>query len=417
MKRLALFVSFIGLSVIVQAQVLPSSIPAKKIIVNSLTKQNTESSVETKISEISGEIKGFGNDTVFIKSIEVSNTDRSKTDTIVAKNDKFNTILKSSEALICMIYTKHCCITRQNGRLFLPDTKMARIFLLPGKTIEILGILTDKSLSYIAKGDELNLTYSSRRVKSLKKNIELDVFILRIDSMQFKGVEEKTIDKLDEILMSKQNEAMTADREYIKANPGKDLSAYYLSNQPLDSVPIYMKYLDVNVRNGVFGTMLETVNARYKKYKEISEAEKKVVEGTQAPEFSLKSLNGEIVRLSDFKDKYLVIDFWGSWCYWCIKGIPQMKEYYQKYKDRIEFIGIACRDKDDAWRSAIEKYQLNWVQLFNLTVSDVPVLYGVSGYPTKFILDKNHKVVFKVIGEDPIFYKKLDEFMNPEIVK
>jgi len=384
MRHLFLFISFITLSTSFQAQ----------------------------LSVISGEIKGFGNDTVFIKMVDVSNPDISKMDTIVAKNDVFKAKLKHSETFLCMIYTKNSFVTRQNGRLYLPETKFVRVFLIPGNKIEISGTLNDKSLNYIVKGDELNYTYSTRRAKSIKASVELNDFMLRIDSMQYKGADEKIIDKLDEDLKSKENEALTADRKYIMANPGKDLSAYYLANQPLDSVPVYLEYLEVGVRKGVFGKMLDAISARYKKSKEIAEAQKKVVEGTQAPDFALKSLNGEVVKLSDFKDKYIVIDFWGSWCYWCMKGVPQMKEYYQKYKDRIEFIGIACRDKDDAWRAAIEKNQLNWIQLFNLTGADAPILYGVSGYPTKFILDKDHKVVFKVIGEDPVFYQKLDELMN-----
>lgn len=369
-------------------------------------------SFQAQLSVISGEIKGFGNDTVFIKMVDVSNPDIIKMDTIVAKNDVFKAKLKHSETFLCMIYTKNSFVTRQNGRLYLPETKFVRVFLVPGNKVDISGKLDYKSLNYIVKGDELNNTYSTRRTQSLKTSVELNDFMLRIDSMQYNNVDEKIIDKLGEDLMSRQNEAMAADREYIKANPGKDLSAFYLSNQPLDSLPVYLEHLEVGVRNGVFGKMLDAISARYKKSKEIAEAQKKVVEGTQAPDFALKSLNGEVVKLSDFKDKYIVIDFWGSWCYWCMKGVPQMKEYYQKYKDRIEFIGIACRDKDDAWRAAIEENQLNWVQLFNLTDADAPILYGVSGYPTKFILDKDHKVVFKVIGEDPVFYQKLDELMN-----
>ena len=50
-----------------------------------------------------------------------------------------------------------------------------------------------------------------------------------------------------------------------------------------------------------------------------------------APDFTLNDINGKPLALSSLRGKYVVIDFWGSWCGWCIKGIPKMKEYYAKY--------------------------------------------------------------------------------------
>ena len=53
-------------------------------------------------------------------------------------------------------------------------------------------------------------------------------------------------------------------------------------------------------------------------------------DGTEAPDFTLNDLSGKPLTLSSLRGKYVILDFWGSWCVWCIKGIPQMKEYYQK---------------------------------------------------------------------------------------
>lgn len=404
MKRAILFVSIILVSTYMLAQVKPVTVP----------ETNTDTPIIEKKSSITGNIEGFGNDTVFIRKVDASNPNSSQADTVMAKEGRFSVSFDHSETLICMIHTNNCLVKRQNGRLYLPETKFAKVFIVPGNNMVLSGKLNEKTLNYITKGDELNETFSNRRTFSLNGNVELVNYMLSIDSMQTVGVDESTINKFGEEFNKKQVETLALEREFIKSNPSKDLSAVYITNLPLDSIPAYIDLLDEKVKNGIFSKLLKNLTDRYESSKKIAEAQKMVVEGTIAPEFELKSLNGSIVKLSDFKDKYLVIDFWGSWCYWCIKGIPQMKEYYSKYKDKVEFIGIACRDKDDAWRAAIKKDNLDWVQLFNLTGSDAPVLYGVTGYPTKFILDKDHKVVFKVIGEDPIFYKKLDELLGKE---
>ena len=80
--------------------------------------------------------------------------------------------------------------------------------------------------------------------------------------------------------------------------------------------------------------------------------------GVQAPDFTAKKVDGTTFTLSSLQGKYVVLDFWGSWCKWCIKGFPDMKTAYAKHKDKVEFVGIACRDTEAKWKAATEKYEL-----------------------------------------------------------
>ena len=107
-----------------------------------------------------------------------------------------------------------------------------------------------------------------------------------------------------------------------------------------------------------------------------------------------------------------MLDLWGSWCGWCIKGMPDMKKYYDKYKSKLEIVGIDCNDTEDAWKAAVEKHELPWIHVRNEGNPDVPVMYGIEGYPTKIVLDKEGKIAKVVVGEDPAFYTYLDSLLK-----
>jgi len=136
-----------------------------------------------------------------------------------------------------------------------------------------------------------------------------------------------------------------------------------------------------------------------------------IKEGVQAPDFTLKDLQGNDFKLSSLygKGKYTLLDFWGSWCIWCIRGLPQMKATYEKYKDKVEFLSIDCRESEEKWRAGVEKYQIPWLHVYNPGgEGDVAKQYEVEGYPWKILLDENGKIMKIVMGEDPEFYTYMD---------
>jgi len=133
-----------------------------------------------------------------------------------------------------------------------------------------------------------------------------------------------------------------------------------------------------------------------------------------APDFTLTDIDGRELSLSSLRGRYVVLDFWGSWCYWCVKGIPEMKAYYAKYKDKVEFLGIDCRESDDKWKAAVAEYELPWLHVRNQTPDDVPPLYEVPGFPTKVIISPEGTIIKTVVGESPEFYQTLDALFKDE---
>ena len=134
--------------------------------------------------------------------------------------------------------------------------------------------------------------------------------------------------------------------------------------------------------------------------------------GVQAPDFTAKKVDGTTFTLSSLQGKYVVLDFWGSWCKWCIKGFPDMKTAYAKHKDKVEFVGIACRDTEAKWKAATEKYELPWISVLNPADNDLVKVYDVKGFPTKIVLDPQGKIAKIILGEDPAFYTYLDTVLN-----
>lgn len=135
---------------------------------------------------------------------------------------------------------------------------------------------------------------------------------------------------------------------------------------------------------------------------------------TQAPTFTLPDLNGKPVSLADFKGKWVILDFWGSWCRWCIKGFPELKEIYTKYPGKLEIIGIDCNEPMDKWKEGVAKYELPWVNLYLDTEKDTSLLqaYAVQGFPTKVIVNPEGIIKKVVVGADPEFPAILDSLIS-----
>lgn len=132
----------------------------------------------------------------------------------------------------------------------------------------------------------------------------------------------------------------------------------------------------------------------------------------EAPDFTLTDIQGQPLSLRSLRGKYVVLDFWGSWCGWCIKGMPKMKECYDKYKGKLEIVGIDCGDTDEAWRKAVDTYQLPWLHVFCPENASVLGDYDIQGFPTKVVVAPDGTLDKVVIGEDPEFYTYLDQILG-----
>lgn len=135
--------------------------------------------------------------------------------------------------------------------------------------------------------------------------------------------------------------------------------------------------------------------------------------GTVVPDFAATDLEGRRFRLSDFKGrKVVVLDFWGSWCRWCMAGVPDMKAAWERHRDRVEMIGVNVGDDRATALRTVGENGMAWRQVMNADAGDLEDAYEVEGFPTKVIIGLDGRVVRTVVGEDPEFYEVLDALLK-----
>ena len=132
--------------------------------------------------------------------------------------------------------------------------------------------------------------------------------------------------------------------------------------------------------------------------------------GVPAPPFNLSTLDGEKIRLTDLKGKYVLLDFWATWCGPCMAEIPFIKEIRKKYPPgKLVIVGIS-QDRDKRkWQEAIKEQGMDWLHYYD-TNADIAHLYGVNWFPTLVLIDKTGKVAYASDN------KKEDKDVLPDIL-
>lgn len=122
--------------------------------------------------------------------------------------------------------------------------------------------------------------------------------------------------------------------------------------------------------------------------------------GTEAPDFTLKDINGTEHTLSQLRGNYVVLDFWASWCPDCRKDVPMLKELYAKYGERIKFVSVSFDDKKENWKNYVEANGMNWLNVSELKKwkeTQISQMYKIKWIPAMYLIDRQGKIILSTV--------------------
>ena len=355
--------------------------------------------------QLSGQINGLEGGKLVVRLVNEANTDYEKTDTLMTSNGTFTYDVDG---------LKGC------RRVFLSDAPTAEgaratrvsLYLVEGENLIVngtLGNLTEEGSKFYQdkKAGEAALKSYNDKLQALTEEYQTKSEVPGADK-----------DKIREEIMKQvnavANDMEDAAKSYIKSHADEDASV--LMCLDLKDAREGFSMVSNQVKNGKMKSFMDTLTAQLEaqdaRDAQRKEAEKMLQPGMPAPEITLNDLDGKPFSLSQLKGKYVIIDWWGSWCIWCIRGIPKMKEYYAKYSDKLEILGVDCNDTEDKWKDAVKKYELPWKHVYMPRDSKLTATYAIQGYPTKCIINPDGTINKIIVGEDPKFYDYLDELLK-----
>jgi len=266
--------------------------------------------------------------------------------------------------------------------LFFLDEMSARIKFLPSAkdSSPLDNYILTKAYDFKSEKNKMK-TYDAAEVAKAKKYYE------KYGNVIFDGNHKD----LQEEFSKLNNSIYIKDIEYIKKNNNSYFSFWYFrsnvqySGLPLDSIlSIFDITFPSSFRNSIEGHA----------FRQLVVGKLETKKGNAAAQFSSNDINGNNVTLASFKNKkYVLLDFWATWCVPCIKAMPFLSSLREKYSEKLEIISIAYPTSVSLVKDQIVKQKMTWTNIYN-DISLINSYGGMGAIPKLILIDKSGKIVY-----------------------
>lgn len=283
-------------------------------------------------------------------------------------------------------------------------------FFIEGGEVNVQGPISKPVIKAPGKSQKDFVTYQTKLKPFVTR--ERESYLAMLNALAARDTVNKNIQTAINERSKKQVDS--AEVAFLKANPASHVSLDLLEERVTAKSLAEDKDGMLALYNKLAASLKTTVVG--KKVGDLIETAFKLGPGKPAAEFVLNDTLGNSVKLSSFKGKYVLLDFWASWCIPCRAENPTVIKAVDKYKDKnFTVISVSLEKPGDrnAWVAAIIKDKLTWTQVAALTKEEgdaMRKLYGIQSIPMNFLIDPQGKIVATYLRGEALL-KKLEEVL------
>lgn len=296
--------------------------------------------------------------------------------------------------------------TKEGSRI-----KLVNLFLETGNTSVVIDAAQPPE-DIIVKGSDVSneyLAFARKHKKLIESKIENIDSYYRIKTLagddakmplEYSSALQAIESRLDSIDAEKSN----ALSDYIATHPNSYFALWELAQDfrrglPFEKVDTMFKRFSKPMKATLIAKVM----------KDKIQEERMFAIGNKLPHFILKDEKGTDVSSAGLKDKYVLIDFWASWCFPCRREGPFLKAAYEKYAAKgFEVLGVSIDQNESSWKKALKEDELPWINVIDN--GNVATEYKIRQVPTNFLLDKTGRIIARNLRGEEVQKKLADIF-------